>query len=122
MKHTPEPWKLSKDYYYDRFIHGAYGETRIATGVGEQHEENAKRIVACVNACAGVTTADLVQIAANGGWKNLSVEWKLEAERHADNADSFADRITELEQQRDELLALCKGVSNLIEFIAKNML
>lgn len=54
MNHTPEPWKLSKDYYFDRFIHGAYGETRIVTGVGFQHEENARRIVACVNACAGV--------------------------------------------------------------------
>ena len=58
QRYTPEPW-----WNYLEVIHGpsAYGdiaECKRMTHLGEA-EANAKRIVACVNYCAGITTDDL---------------------------------------------------------------
>ena len=82
MKHTQEPWSFVKicqgvvDIKHD---HG----TQMIERVGEViTEENARRIVACVNSCAGIPTEVLENIA--GG---MGPNW-LEAK-----------------QQRDELLA-----------------
>lgn len=117
MTHTKEPWYISGTSSVMVISENATIAKccgiRIGTkeSVQAEIEANARRIAACVNACAGTTTSDLVQIAENGGWQNLSVEWKMEAETHADNADSFADRITELEQQRDELLSAARYVA-----------
>lgn len=78
MKHTPEPWRTGNvsttvvaDSDDGLHITGAtgpdaleyYGGNLIAESVSE---ENARRIVACVNACAGIPTEELEQKAA---WK-----------------------------------------------------
>lgn len=56
-QHTKEPWKQSitdSDGYWidtgDKYVARAY------------KKEDAKRIVACVNACAGISTASLLEI------------------------------------------------------------
>jgi hypothetical protein len=97
-QHTREPWKYGKELTArsgewlismdagDRGRGIAIAETRPASG---DEQSNAARIVACVNACAGTTTADLKRIAYFGGWEKVSTVWKDDREQ--------------LEQQRDEL-------------------
>jgi len=61
MKHTPEPWFCNENEF-DDFIWGAnremIAESR-GTGGGLPQEENRARIVACVNACAGISNENL---------------------------------------------------------------
>ena len=93
-KHTPEPWEFG------------YGQTRefgMCLGIGlnsapdwhvvavvspadsvnHADEANARRIVACVNACAGIETGHLEKY----------------------GLPDFAQKISDLREQRDELLA-----------------
>ena len=96
-KHTPEPWVFG------------YGQTRefgMCLGIGlnsvpdwhvvavvspadsvnHADEANARRIVACVNACAGIETGHLEKY----------------------GLPDFAQKISDLREQRDELLAALK--------------
>lgn len=64
-QHTPEPWSVNDWTQPDREISiGAVGTPLIAkvmmrdVSVNE-HKANARRIVACVNACAGLSTDEL---------------------------------------------------------------
>ena len=81
MGHSPEPWVRGTD----GLICDANGEyicDTCGTSLPEG-EENQKRIVACVNACAGIPTADLLDHVpattrsdgaaaggSSGGWGN----------------------------------------------------
>jgi ubiquinone biosynthesis protein UbiJ len=103
--HTPEPWAYQKPF--SMHITGKYG-TVTCSPYGcdiDNVEANAARIVACVNACAGTTTDDLVKIAEAGGLDRISLEWRLEVDTHAAAADDFADQVDELTQERDRLKA-----------------
>lgn len=95
-KHTPEPW-----FYHRQGFSTVYIEARIGGGMlqeiaacgpcqdgTEQQDENASRIVACVNACAGVSNGELAMT-------TMSV---------------VLARMDEAEQQRDELLAALEFV------------
>ena len=95
-KHTPEPW-----FYHRQGFSTVYIEARIGGGMlqeiaacgpcqdgTEQQDENARRIVACVNACAGVSNGELAMT-------TMSV---------------VLARMDEAEQQRDELLAALEFV------------
>jgi hypothetical protein len=60
-QHTPEPWNHSADlpHHGCRLIHAADGYLvadagRITRRTGDEMDSNARRIVACVNACAGM--------------------------------------------------------------------
>ncbi len=58
MSHTPEPWILDAACVAaesDQFNNGYY----TAHCRGPDREENARRIVACVNFCAGISTENL---------------------------------------------------------------
>ena len=71
-KHTPEPW-FAVDVRSEHprtlvyvCVHGANGNA--VAGAYEKTESssaNARRIVACVNACAGVTTKELEALDAS---------------------------------------------------------
>lgn len=67
MKHTKEPWHTGKNHNAERFI---YGEDGWAVAECLQTKDkmflNAKRIVACVNACAGLDTELLENIVLTG--------------------------------------------------------
>ena len=80
MSHTPEPWHLPK------------GSTCMESNSGEvpRSEANARRIVACVNACAGIST-ELLE--CPGG-----------------NVAKVAGRLM---KQRDELLAALTEIAEL---------
>ena len=91
QNHTPEPWSyqasIPEDGFECFFINGE--RKRISDFDGPQDDEqfaNVRRIVACVNACAGIPTDDLEQC-PSGGLFHL------------------ADHANELVKQRDELLA-----------------
>lgn len=69
MKHTKEPWRVvsdvpvmaiysePEDYRVVQTVNqnnfNTYGKSRVDVGIYKQ--EDAERIVACVNACAGIT-------------------------------------------------------------------
>lgn len=93
MSHTKEPWFVEGGYSRDRddkkwdqfSVCDASDAIATTTGLGND-EANARRIVACVNACAGYSTDDLEKY---GRWIS-SGDFACEAEVY---------------QQRDELLA-----------------
>jgi hypothetical protein len=57
MKHTPEPWKVDGGKCRNAIVH-EFGQMAIAEcwyrGNWENTRANAARIVACINACAGM--------------------------------------------------------------------
>ena len=61
MTHTKEPWAVGKDPSDKGTIYGMFG--RLAVSIGGEAERtnaNAARIVACVNACAGIADPAIV--------------------------------------------------------------
>ncbi len=62
VAHSPEPWTVSRSG-----VSVDAGNVRIRQEAGAPREElaaNARRIAACVNACAGIATCDLESISA----------------------------------------------------------
>jgi hypothetical protein len=56
-KHTPEPWEINEDQSHDGIFNvcSANGEYICTVwGIHDNGRSNADRIVACVNACAGM--------------------------------------------------------------------
>jgi len=72
VKHTPEPWiAIAESPKLDTIKHEASGKKICQLHDGlfnyENREANASRIVACVNACAGITTGALELVAQESG-------------------------------------------------------
>ena len=100
-KHTPEPWKISHDDSDEEWsvitnnsgsivanVNGRTGPELVGDMPVDRAmpaEDNARRIVACVNACTGIRTEAL--------------------EHRAHMLKAHDDTIAELKRQRDELLA-----------------
>lgn len=100
MSHTKEPWAISRDqrqgYEWNNHIVSASDPnqaicfmTHDNTPDNEEGEANARRIVACVNACAGCATESL-ELAPVGFFNSSYGHPKY---------------LDELKKQRDELLA-----------------
>jgi hypothetical protein len=90
IKHTPDPWRTTElDRVIADTIQKVNDDYFIADCFGPDAKANARRIVACVNACAGLS-----QDALDGGWKAVEI---IAYSRS-------------LEQQRDQLLDALKGV------------
>ena len=82
MKHTKEPWIIADD---DVFVEVMAGTKTVLPAIRKADAaEDFRRIVACVNACAGAATDDL--------------------EKHGFLA-MRTRQVVALEAQRDELLA-----------------
>jgi len=92
-KHTKEPWMVSEDGLvhdtYDAPIARLGPHSLFAGSVGERNA-NGRRIVACVNACAGMPLDWLEGTLSNGGIDKL-------LQKRKDERDT-------LKAQRDELL------------------
>lgn len=98
--HTPEPWLVWGD---------AQGFARVGTSPNytvaacmhtpgvDSYAANARRIVACVNACEGMSTESLESIAGRIASKSV-------LQMHANYVSNKA-KVADLEQQRDKLLA-----------------
>ena len=86
-KHTPGPWMIGRPPPNGEQTIGDKNGLMVAvatTGYGVNSEANARRIVACVNACAGITTEQL---------------------ERSKSLDEFMRSMKVIEQQRDDLLA-----------------
>lgn len=99
MEHSKEPWTVGSKV--DRAIYGADGAVvAMCDSLYEAASDsaNARRIVACVNACAGLDTALLENITMLG--------------------DTLKDRIDVLRNeanQRDQLLAALESMLEIYE-------
>ena len=95
-KHTPEPW-VRGERLLDIVSSKGNLVARLAGTVGkcEIEDANLRRIVACVNACAGVSNGELAMT-------TMSV---------------VLARINEAEQQRDELLAALEEAKSVLSSI-----
>lgn len=96
-KHTPEPWAIDPDdrpnmHWNNHIVSEANPNIAICfmahdgTEQNERGEANARRIVACVNACAGIPISD------------------LESGDFAKSLKMFALESATFRRQRDELL------------------
>jgi len=89
-KHTPEPWRTAERSGFPFHIDDARGESVAMMLADDDHDEqrgldNARRIVACVNACAGIPTEML--------------------EERRECAGAWFPELENAKKQRDELLA-----------------
>lgn len=86
MGYTDEPWVIHPSC--PTFIRANEGRKHVGStesmGDNETNKENARRIVACVNACAGISTENLEE--------NIPIK-------------ELARRYNEVIRQRDDLLA-----------------
>ena len=103
--HTPTPWGFSRDDENGVEFNITSDKWYVAVccyapGNGTS-QSNARRIVAAVNACAGIPTDDLEQC-PSGGLFHL------------------ADHANELVKQREELLAALEAVNESAVCFAKN--
>lgn len=101
-KHTPGPWA----------VHGHHIESEttgfwIADAIAafpehsETQAENARRIVACVNACEGIETSELEEIAVSGGMLGPRED------------------VARIAKQRDELLMALQLALPALEYLRK---
>lgn len=104
MNHTKEPWRITQ---LDRVIADCMGKVNddyfIADCFGPDAKANARRIVACVNACSLIPT-----------------EWLEENGAYAIPSPSFRDLIKERDQLRElcgELLESLKEYMGSVELI-----
>lgn len=90
-KHTPEPWRTDAECGFPQDIHDSKGNLFLRCGSDFDNEiygeANARRITACVNACAGIPISD------------------LESGDFAKSLKMFALESATFRRQRDELLA-----------------
>lgn len=131
QQHTPEPWAVfngpavegvetwSESYIGTIVRHGSNGGKRIADtsiGLSQDYDEgkaNARRIVACVNACAGLSDDDLNAICLEGGvgagfvairkLKQQRDELHQRVEQLLEECLNFEGEAVKAKQQRDEL-------------------
>ena len=69
MEHTKEPWSYDKNAS-SRPIWGNGDNTAVTFDDRKPSPEDARRIVACVNACAGISTEDLESF-----FKGIEAQW-----------------------------------------------
>lgn len=93
-RYTPGPWKIwshPKGFRVGESENKPVAEI-FPTLFVEKEEANARRIAACWNACEGVSTGELVDIANTGGMLGLRED------------------VARIACQRDELLEALKGL------------
>lgn len=103
--HTAEPWCFDKNNSVNGVSHYMVGVEgtikavaltgKVGAGDDEESISNARRIVACVNACAGMTTESLDKLSA------VVV-----------SGEPINEMFCQIEKQRDELLAALKGLTD----------
>lgn len=111
-KHTPEPW-----FYHRQGFSTVYIEARIGGGIlqeiaacgpcqdgTEQQDENARRIVACVNACTGVDT-DLLEAGELDKPTMLTIQENKDLNHRCDELLAAMDDITKI-KWRDGLAGI----------------
>lgn len=112
-EHTKEPWKLDEDGWCD----------------DAEVWENQPRIVACVNACAGLPLERLEAVPAITNakdWVDTVLQWRDQRDEyrdtiaqqaellaaHKDEMQDWQRQMLSAQQQRDELLAALKEIAD----------
>jgi len=136
--HTPEPWKINHDDSTEEWSIVTNQHGSIVANVNEETGpelagsipvmrkmpgmENARRIVACVNACRGLPTDELEQkgLVAAVGTQLLAADDRAEGQereirRLAHVAANAENELADALNQRDELLAALEGMMALDE-------
>lgn len=110
--HSPEPWKYSIDV--DGRVNIFVDDGRVVTLCHARlRPEDARRIVACVNACAGIATEMLETMATDplGGekyWVRALAEVSEKRDRLNTENAALNDYCATVERQRDRLLAAAR--------------
>ena len=125
-EHTKEPWCVGNTTHEN----GEFIETAIMALEGRaavavcldfgfnnlgMRESNARRIVACVNACAGIDTAYLESpdnLATYARRMAVQRDELLYFKNTITNASPLLERCLNAEQQRDDLLAALKALED----------
>ena len=111
MDHTKEPWKIGNGRKTDLYMgwdtilgKNEDGEKFVLCRVNGNYEDigraNARRIVACVNACAGIPN-DMLEEAGFGNVLSIGVT-NLTAERDSLRS-TLAEKTAQVERLRDAL-------------------
>lgn len=114
-EHTKEPWRVEQiDADMLAIFSGEHQTCVFADltndpvvgifGDPEGAHADMKRIVACINACAGVSNEQLAQINDFGGVRQLALAY-----------DAEIARCRQLEQRREELVQALVGLLNMPE-------
>jgi hypothetical protein len=118
-KHTPEPWRTSDDQTLCRYgqhsVHG--GGEGIAYEISRP--ENAARIVACINYCAGLDSAQLDGTATEriGGLEQQIAE--LEA-IGANDYDSYMERLHAQQDRVDDIVTDLRSTLSQVYALSKD--
>ncbi len=132
MKHTPEPWVLKPNGVINageafQYARGS-GQCQIVSvtirqrapddvNTSDERDANAARIVACVNACAGMDDP-AAEIAGMRLDMQAHDRMREKATGYLDRGDAMSADIKSLTAQRDELLsallALVTGASRVV--------
>ena len=115
IKHTPEPWKINSLWPYMIYAENEFvASTSKLQTYTEQDAANARRIVAAVNATAGITTEELefaieenIRLDFTGRAKRIN---KMEAEVPAINA-RLLEALKDLVSGTDPYFAEIHGFS-----------
>lgn len=102
--HTKEPWAITGYTVFGQ----DENEVSIEAGstfITSAHKDDARRIVACVNACRPFTTESLEMHGLAGITSSTERILREQCDTAMDEHIAAGKHIEELEQQRDELLA-----------------
>lgn len=125
-KHTPEPWCTNGREIGDEPMMYTKISNSISGNSYEEAEANAHRIVACVNACAGMGDPEMV-VRMMKGIKVASSKVTDEGAAITFDFSEAVEIMNEMAKQRDELLAAlekCRkfapmfGMSHMIAAVA----
>lgn len=109
-KHTPEPWVRSSDDFIaaesDQLNNGEY----VLSCFGPDQAANARRIVACVNACAGLPTEHLESAPLGGILNGVAGLVSQRDELLAALEDLFHETSHENLRKAQEVIAKAKGI------------
>ena len=124
-EHTPEPWKVFKSADGTKLLgvgsaETAEGITDYRGGIWASEDEglaNARRIVACVNACAGIKTRDLEK--GGEGWIFPIVEdFVQDTATASENVKRMYDCATTNKVRADAAEVLLETMTDILESYA----
>lgn len=121
VKHTPEPWNSISDSLFGTLVRS---EGLIIARVRENefinHEANAERIVACVNACAGIPNEVLLSKNRKhvAFFEAIDLQVKLDATRKELEIVT-AERDKLLKQEQDDRIVFLAALERAAEMMRR---
>ena len=105
MNHTEEPWvKVANNNVFCESGNMIFGFERSDFNKA-QNEINAKRIVACVNFCKGLSTENMENDTLESSLKNVLERTKEKGDFYKHKMDKYLDALREISE-----LSYCYGV------------